>query len=159
MNKTNEICIEPMQEKYLPEVSKLFFEIYQYHDRILPEFFTSKTPESFIQYYQGLKDKPNVIFFVATENDTVIGYLSATIMDRPWQKRTPVCNMEEIGVISAYRHKGVGTRLVEALRQECRKRNIAYITLNVYDKNAPALQFYKKLGGQIISHRIDIKIT
>ena len=157
MDNTEKIRIELMQDKHLSEVNKISFEICQYHDRLLPDFFTGTTPDRFAQHYHETKDK--AISFVAIKDDTVIGYLFAVVLDRPWQKRTPICHMEEVGILSAYRHQGIGTQLVNALHQECKKRNIPYMTLNVYDKNAGALQFYKKLGGEIISHRIDIKIT
>ena len=95
---------------------------------------------------------------MAIKDHSVIGYVLALILDKPWQKITPICSLDEIGVSDPYQHQGVGKALFKALKKECQKRKIHNITLNVYVKNIKAIDFYEKMGCHAVSQRMDIKV-
>ena len=136
--------------------------MFEYNDRLVPNFFTQTNKDANPHYYYNLKekikDKEKAIFLVAIKDNMVVGYLNALVLNKPWRRITPVCSLDEIGVLESYQNQGVGTALFKALKKECKKRKLYDITLNVYAANTNALAFYKKLGCQITSYRMDIEI-
>jgi GNAT superfamily N-acetyltransferase len=54
-----------------------------------------------------------------------------------------------IGVLDAARGMGVGTRLLEVLIEEARRRSIGALSLSVEPEN-PALELYRRLGFQVV---------
>ncbi len=56
-----------------------------------------------------------------------------------------------IGVDPDYRGKGVFELLMQNFEEECKKRNVAKITLSVKVSNARAIAAYKKAGWKIAS--------
>ena len=45
-----------------------------------------------------------------------------------------------------HRGKGVNSRIIEALKDWCRSKNIFELRLDVYNDNAPAIKAYEKVG-------------
>ena len=154
----NKLIIKKVTEKHLKDINKLSYSVFQLHNQLLPNFFASRNTNDTMKQYHGLKDKDNAIFLVAIQEKLVVGYLLALILDKPWRKITPICSLDEIGVLDSFQHQGIGKALFTALKKECKKRNIHNITLNVYTKNTKAIKFYKKMGCHTISQRMDIEV-
>ena len=155
----NKFTIKKANTDYLKSINELSAAVFQWHDQLLPNFFADRNPDTSIKRYCELINKDNVIFLVAVKEHSVVGYLLALILDKPWQKMTPVCSLDEIGVLDSYQHLGIGKALFTALKRECKKRKIHTLTLNVYVKNKKAIKFYKKMGCHAISQRMDIEIN
>jgi len=51
-----------------------------------------------------------------------------------------------IAVKSGYRRLGIGAKLIEVLLEEAKKQGLKVIVLDVYEKNLPALNLYRKMG-------------
>lgn len=58
----------------------------------------------------------------------------------------PVLNIHDVAVASDYRRQGVGRRLVEAARDEARRRDCCKMTLEAYRQNEGAIRLYRDLG-------------
>ena len=151
--------IKKATEKHLKDLNKLSYSVFQLHNQLLPNFFADRNADVRTKHYRELIDKNNVIFLVAIKEHSVVGYLLALILDKPWQKVTPVCSLEEIGVLDSFQHQGIGKALFTELKKKCKKRKIHNLTLNVYVKNKKAINFYKKMGCHPISQRMDIEIN
>jgi GNAT superfamily N-acetyltransferase len=67
---------------------------------------------------------PSVFHWVAEENGVVVGHLLAYLERRRAGPARQVL-LYEIGVREAYRRRGIGTALVEALRQWMRAEDVA----------------------------------
>ena len=155
--KEQKLIIRKAAKENIRDIGKISLEAFEYHNRLLPDFFADKKEFDETPRYNELIDKENAVFLVALKEGVVAGYLLAMISDKPWLKETPVCSLDEIGVLSSCRHQGIGTSLFNALKEECRKRKIRSITLNVYANNEQAIDFYKKAGCRIRSFRMDMK--
>ena len=78
-------------------------------------------------------------FFVATENDTVVGYISFyCILDET--EIVNVCVMPEL------RGKGIGRALTNCAIDFSRENNGSKVMLEVRKSNAPAIKLYESLG-------------
>lgn len=80
------------------------------------------------------------VFLVATENDSVIGYVVAIL------RRRSLGHIISIAVHPSHRKKGVGRRLLlEALSMLSRLK-VKKCRLEVRESNLPALKLYKSIG-------------
>ena len=152
------IIIKKATEKHLKDINKLSATVFQLHDQLLPYFFADRNSDESMKHYCELINKNNTILLVAIKDRSVVGYLLALILYKPWQKTPLICSLDEIGVLESYQHKGIGNALFTTLKKECKKRKIRNITLNVYVKNKKATNFYKKMGCHTISQRMDIEV-
>ena len=57
-----------------------------------------------------------------------------------------VGKLDDVFVAAGYRGKGVGTRMLKALKVELKKKNIGRIDTAVHMRNPDAARYYKRLG-------------
>lgn len=103
--------------------NKIFIE--SYHTRI-------DNLETFIRDYK------DAFVFVAFDNQTPIGFLIFT-------DRGDFIMLEELGLLTKYQHKGVGSLLIETFLTEITKE----IHLITNPRNSQAIIFYLKHGFEI----------
>jgi len=85
-------------------------------------------------------------FLVAKSGDKVAGYGGVYIT----QDEAEITN---IAVRSEYRQCGIGRMIVEGIVEECAKRDVSTIILEVRQSNLPAISLYKKCGFEEIGTR------
>ena len=91
---------------------------------------------------QSLEEELNnetSLFFVAKEENEVIGYIGMSIViDEGY--------IFNVAVRESYRNKGVATALINELVTYGKKNNFCFITLEVRESNLPAISLYSKFG-------------
>ena len=88
--------------------------------------------------------------FVALEGEEVIGVvLASTFVFRDGER----CFVEEFVIDSEQQQKGVGTKLLQRLEDECRKAEIRTLWLTSNEKSG-AHKFYTKYGFVISDYRL-----
>ncbi len=85
-------------------------------------------------------------FYVATFNDTVIGYLSC------WMVEGTV-DIINVVIDKAYQHHGFGQALFNKMEEEAKLNGCDNIMLEVKENNIQAINFYLKQGYEQISIR------
>lgn len=91
-------------------------------------------------------DNPLSLWLAAMEGDTLVGYVgSQTCMDET--------DMMNIAVSPAYRRKGVGRALIEALMDALKENGSRCLTLEVRASNQGAIALYQSLGFSQIGLR------
>lgn len=135
--------------KATPEDTQGMLEIFNYYIEnsfaayletpVGPEFFHTSRDE-------GEQDKTQLFppFYVIEENNRVIGIGAL----RPY---FPFRNFHHTGVVSyfilpEYTGKGLGAKLLDALCQDARKKNMKSLLANVSSKNQASLSFHLKHG-------------
>ena len=89
-------------------------------------------------------DSPFAKEVIYIENDTVIGYLSYSIM---YEK----AEINNIYVLGQYRSQGIGSKLLDYLVKKC--KICENITLEVRKNNTNAICLYKKYGFKEVAVR------
>ena len=79
------------------------------------------------------------LFWVATENNDVIGYIGmSVVIDEGY--------IFNVAVSETHRKKGVGSALINELVTYGKKNNLCFITLEVRESNINAQSLYSKFG-------------
>jgi RimJ/RimL family protein N-acetyltransferase len=81
--------------------------------------------------------------FVAVVRDEVVGWCDITRHDRSIHAHRGVLGM---GIVPAYRERGLGLKLINATVAQARKTGFVRVELFVHSDNARAISLYDKVG-------------
>lgn len=79
------------------------------------------------------------VYFVALDGEKVVGYAGA------WNTGSDY-SIISVAVTEDYRKNGIAVRLINRLVTDCKKKGIYSVSLEVSEKNIPAINLYKKIG-------------
>lgn len=98
-----------------------------------------------MKFKSGIVKKPYAVKFTATENGKILGwaYLYLIFQDR---HKEPYGLMENVYVESEFRNKGIGTKLVNLIIKEAKKRNCYKLIGTSRFKNKRVHGFYQNFG-------------
>ncbi len=91
-------------------------------------------------------DKPESIFLVAKYINEIVGFADI------WQA-IDVIHLMDIVVSKKYRQKNIASILLNKIIDLCYEKNINEITLEVSEKNIPAINLYKKFNFKEVGLR------
>lgn len=95
----------------------------------------------------GFGEKPVYEFFVAEENDLIVGIALYYFRYSTWKGKAVY--LEDLVVRESERGKGYGQLLLDAIIKEAKRTNSRQVRWQVLDWNEPAINFYKKLGADL----------
>lgn len=81
--------------------------------------------------------------YVAVVDGEVVGWCDITRLDRPIHAHRGALGM---GIVAAYRGRGLGRKLIDATVAQARKAGFVRIELLVHSDNARAIALYDKVG-------------
>jgi len=113
-------------------------------DRVAPEVFDDPVVPEAAREFLG---DPRHHLAVALEGDIIVGFASGVHYVHP-DKPQPELWINEVGVAPAYRGRGVGTALVQALLGVARELGCSEAWVLTEGDNAPAMRLYTSLGGE-----------
>ncbi len=99
------------------------------------------------EYIETLLGTDDFHVIVAHEGETVIGGLTAYELAGYKNENTEMFLFEML-VDKPYRRKGVGTSLIEALKQICRDKGIEEMFVDAFADNSTACGLYESTGGK-----------
>lgn len=106
---------------------------------------------------RSLMGSPDHLFFVADNDGDVVGYTYVEIQRRPdsgFKFAAVQMYVHQMGVRDAYRGRGIGSRLLGAVRDSARAHGITHLALDVWTFNERARQFYVDHGFQPYQERL-----
>jgi ribosomal protein S18 acetylase RimI-like enzyme len=109
--------------------------------------------DSTISFVQKIIEN-NYTQFYAIENNEVIGWCDIQPKGFDVMKHVGVLG---IGVVSSHRHRGIGSRLLEAAIDNAKEKCLEKVELEVFASNTNAIKLYKKFGFQFEGKRIQAK--
>lgn len=105
----------------------------------------------------GFGENPVWWGFVAVENDIVVGIAIYYIRYSTWKGQTMY--LEDLLVTESHRQRGIGQLLLDALKEEAKRKNFPFIRWEVLEWNAPAIAFYKKNKAALDPEWINCTLT
>ena len=105
------------------------------------------------EYFEDLINDEYVI--VAVDNETVIGYLAASINEKTSYSLIQYGEINNMFIDEKYRKQGIGKILIDNFKEYCIDNGIQNLKVVASFKNKDAQKFYKKLGF----NEFDITLT
>ena len=90
---------------------------------------------------------PDCWLFAAVEDGRIIGFAYGYALQRLNTQRK-MLYIHEVGVLDAFQRHGIGTRLMEKLREACETEHICKMFLICYQNNDGGNALYRKAGGR-----------
>lgn len=86
------------------------------------------------------------VFLTATDGEQVLGYVGMmVVLDEGY--------ISNVAVAPAVRRQGIGDALISELMSRAQERELAFVTLEVRESNAPAIALYEKHGFRAVGKR------
>jgi GNAT superfamily N-acetyltransferase len=136
----------------LPAMGRILEEMTAEYAVFLPDVFQTGADLTPVPV-----ENPDHIRFVADLDGAVVGFAFGMIQPQPpypvFRSRT-IALLQELGVLSAYRDRGIGTLLIERFTQWGRERGAEAMQLNVYAASPRAVAFYERHGFEPLGLRM-----
>lgn len=141
--------IVPAQPRHADEILRLLVQVNNVHSDGRPDLFLrDRTKYNRRELLELLQD-PQKPIFVAEDGDKVLGYafgvFQSHVQDNNWPDIVTFY-VDDICVDEACRGRHIGTALYEHVRNYAKEQGCYNLTLNVWEKNEAAKQFYARLG-------------
>jgi ribosomal protein S18 acetylase RimI-like enzyme len=93
----------------------------------------------------ALRAHPTTVVLLAYEGDAAVGIATCFVGFSTFAAR-PLLNVHDLAVLPAWRGRGVGSRLLDALETKARALGCCKVTLEVQENNARARALYGRKG-------------
>lgn len=111
-----------------------------------------------LQHFEesGFGAQPVYWAYVAEYEGRLIGFALYYIRYSTWKGQRMY--LEDIIVTEAWRGKGIGTRLMDALIEEAKERGFSAMVWQVLEWNEPAIKFYERYRARFDNEWINVAI-
>ena len=140
-------------EKDSKKILELLVQVNNVHNDGRPDLFIrDKTKYTEPELIEIIHNDETPIFCAVDDNDTVLGYgfcvLQSHVKDNNWPDITTLY-IDDICVDENARGQHVGKAVYDFIIDYAKKIGCYNVTLNVWEKNTSAKEFYKKMGMQV----------
>lgn len=150
--------LEPAKLFDREAVNKIDIQVNDLHVGWRPDIFqhcNEGFPEDF---FEECVKKQHL--YVARMDAEVVGF----VIFFTWQTNGPasvpgkVLDLDAIAIDESHRHQGIGTMIMEDMREIARELGCNDIQLSVYPQNENAIRFYEKCGFRVRNVRYQMYI-
>lgn len=147
----------PRVEEY-KEINRLAVQVHDFHVNWRPDFYLKCEELITKEDLESMINNDNI--FVAKIDDNIVGYVNFIVKERNHKgfRYRKQLDIDSICVDENYRNQGIGTALMNYIKQYALDNNCTDIFLNVNEENVNAINLYKKLGMQIRHIAYDMQI-
>lgn len=144
----------------IEEIGKLYAALHDHHVTIAPDV-AGLPPRSRQESWRRRRERyeewlarRDAFLLLAQAHEATIGYalVSPGPAMQSWATGERVGEIHDLAVISHHRRRGVGSRLLDAVRIELATLGIRELRLTVMAANADACRFYERHGLAIASY-------
>ena len=137
----------------------VFAEAERFHREALPHVFRAPQDQfpPMSLFRQWVSEAGSAVF-VADDVGDLVGFVSVRTDSTPDEGILQPRNfavVDTLAVRSDQRRRGIGRSLMEAVHGWARERRLGHVTLNVWEFNEPAIDFYRALGYQTVSRQME----
>jgi len=144
-------------------LSELNAGIQRLHADAHPDFFKPPSATTFPpDYWIELMARPDTVMLVAELGGRVVGYLYGDVTPALETSSTYAFqrfHIHHVGVTPEQQGQGCGAALLEAAKEEARRRGIGRLTLATWAFNHQAHRFFEGQGFTYYNHRMWLQLT
>ncbi|APP09733.1 GNAT family N-acetyltransferase [Lactobacillus delbrueckii] len=145
--------IRRAQFKDITAIMKLLSQVLEIHASIRPDIFIPGTTKYTVEELTTIiNDDQKAVFVAVDEDDQVLGYAFTQLQEQPFStnmvqfKSLFIDDLWVLWADSTQRSQGVGRALLDYVKAEAKRLGCYEVTLNVWEGNDSAINFYKKNG-------------
>lgn len=131
------------------EINLIRKEVLLFHAKVENEYFKTDFNQEFQDYIYEFFDSESKYVFVSINNGKIVGYAMIDLMikpETPYRRSLKFVEIVEIGVLENYRDGGIGTELINFIKDFAKEKGFNQLKLDVWNFNKKAMNFYKKNG-------------
>lgn len=142
----------------IEEIAMLNIEVHDMHVKWYPEVYKKLEFAELIKFIEDLMTRNDIKYFVAKENDKVIGYIKLNIVYREniFMNQRNYIDIDQISVTDDSKGKGIGKALIKKAEVFASELGIKRLTLSARTKNINAITAYKALGFQVTTVKMEL---
>jgi len=138
------VTIRPYRDQDREDCRSLWHELADRHREIYGDpTIGGEHPEEYFDKHLAKVGSGNI--WVAQKGLGVVGFVGLIIEGTE-------AEMEPLVVRKSSRHEGIGTRLVQAVISEARKRGVRFLNVKPVARNEEAIKFFYRQGFAILGH-------
>ena len=142
----------------LGDLEPLWRGLYDHHIDVTPHLSDRARPfheawESRRETETGwLQSEPGSFVLAARQDDRYLGYAFVRVRSgagfaASWRFSDPLAELATLAVLPAYRGRGIGSELMDAVEARLWERGIADLAIGVVATNVDAIGFYERRGA------------
>lgn len=128
-------------------LAKLYTELEKDAVHYQPEHFVMSDGSSRLN--NSMFEDDAQALFVAEENGDIVGFVHIVLLkakDIPCLRPQRNIYIQDMVVTKAYRSKGVGSRLMSAVKEYAKANGAEFLRTQVFPQNEDGMRFYEKNG-------------
>jgi len=139
----------------IPDLQPLWQSLHEHHAAIAPhltEVGPVRSPEESWhvrrRLYMEWLSEPDAFVLIAEDASRPIAYALVHMRgeEETWASGDRIAELETLTVLPAYRNRGIGRTLIDAVYDELRRIGVAQLGVSVIASNDDAIHFYERLG-------------
>ena len=146
----------------LPAICMLGEEVNELHHIAWPHIFASiGEPLRDMEHWSQSVERENSTTLVAVEAGAIAGFVTINVVTETHSLLQPLryARVGSVGVTASLRGQGIGTKLMALAEKWARERGALDLRLHVYAFNEYALQMYRELGYEVLSHSMSKRLS
>lgn len=142
-------------------INALLYQVQDVHANGRPDIFIKGTKKFKDEELIEILNGNDLIFYVYEANKKILGYICIKIIieSESFSKYArKELYIEDLCVDENYRHQGIAKELYDYIIELAKKEGCSHITLNVWELNKNAKEFYKKMGMNPLKTIMEFKL-
>ncbi len=147
-----EITIRRAEERDIPTIDKLLFQVHKVHSDARPDLFKQGAKKYTDNELIAILSNDNTPVFVAEKDGEVVGYafcIKKQFLDDNNMTDVKTLYIDDLCVDENVRGAGIGKTIYEYVTNYAAENDYYNVTLNVWADNKNAVAFYEKIGLRI----------
>ena len=147
-----DLIIRPAQEKDIPSIDKLLYQVHKVHSDVRPDLFKPGGKKYSVPEIKEIIASPSTPVFVAEKNGRIAGYafcIHKQFVNNNNMTDVKTLYIDDLCVEQSQRGSHIGSALYQYVLNYAKANGYYNLTLHVWADNINALEFYKKIGLKI----------
>lgn len=139
-------------------IDKIAVQVHECHVAWRPDIFEHTNSILTKEELEDLISNQNI--FVIKKDKKILGYilLSRNEGKKNGYRYRKQLNIDAMGVLEEYRNQGIGTKLLEFIKEYAKDNNFTDLRLTVNEENENARHLYEKMGFKIKNIAYTLKL-
>lgn len=144
-----DIVVEVPKIEDFKRVNELAVQVHEMHVTWNPDIFKSVEEVINKEYFENLIKNEEI--YIAKVDKEIVGYIIFYIKEKenPSMRYRKQLNIDAICVDEKYRGKGIGTKILEDIKEIAKTRGCTDLYLTVNRENENAIKVYEKFGFKV----------